>query len=271
MHPLRRRMRLSGLDASLVRWIEAVTAAGGSVGGARASLLDDLVRRGKSHGWWWLLDAFQVYAAENTTAALMDMVRRVTATNVNSATFTADQGYAGDGATSLVQTNFDPSTDAVRYRRNDALIGCYNRTTRASNTAVVNVGCQKNSGSFEGAYIITRFSDGKAYESVNASDNVNVATPGTAGFWAANSVDATHQALYRNGISIAASSKTSFAIPALSVGFAVGANARAAATYNSFTTDQHAMFVAAGSMTDDVILAFYSDFQAYMTALGTQV
>src|SRR5262245_27860031 len=99
----------SSLDASTTAWVSAVVAAGGTVSAARQTIVDTLIRSLKAHSLFSVHDRIWLLASENTQSALIDIVNLSSATN-SGATFTADQGYAGNASSTFVDTGFAGST-----------------------------------------------------------------------------------------------------------------------------------------------------------------
>ena len=93
----------------------------------------------KAAGVWSKLDTFAVFATDgNSDFALIDWKRLSQYTAVNSPTFTTDGGFAGNGTSSYIDTNFNPSTSGVNYTLNNA--GRYFWTDNRSGTAAFD-GC----------------------------------------------------------------------------------------------------------------------------------
>jgi hypothetical protein len=73
---------------------------GGALSNSELRLVSNLIRGLKTDGVWSSLDRLWLFAAENSTQALTDLVARSSATATNSPTFTANQGFAGNGTPS---------------------------------------------------------------------------------------------------------------------------------------------------------------------------
>jgi hypothetical protein len=76
----------------------------------------------KDAGVWSKLDTFAVFANDgNSNFALIDWIRTVKQrvlvlyTAVNSPTWTANQGFTGNGTSSYIDTNFNLLNDSVNY------------------------------------------------------------------------------------------------------------------------------------------------------------
>jgi hypothetical protein len=85
------------------------------------TLQNQLVVDLKAGGIWSKLDTFGVFATDgDSDFALIDWIRLSQYTAVNSPTFTTNQGFTGNGTSSYIDTNFNPSTSGVNYTLNDA-------------------------------------------------------------------------------------------------------------------------------------------------------
>lgn len=89
---------------------------------ARKAAISAYISALKTASIWSKLDALYSLAANDTQAALLNWVaNQYNATAVNTPTFTANQGYAGDGTTSYIDTNFTPSSAvSPQYALNSA-------------------------------------------------------------------------------------------------------------------------------------------------------
>ena len=75
----------------------------------------------KSAGVWTKLDTFANFATDGSSDfALIDWKRLNLYTGVNSPTFTSNQGFAGNGTSSYIDTNFNPATSGIQYQLNNA-------------------------------------------------------------------------------------------------------------------------------------------------------
>jgi hypothetical protein len=84
------------------------------------ALQNQLVVDLKDGGIWSKLDTFAVFATDgNSDFALIDWKRLTQYTAVNSPTFTINDGFAGNGTSAYIDTNFNIST-GTNYTLNDA-------------------------------------------------------------------------------------------------------------------------------------------------------
>ena len=95
-----------------------------------------LVAALKTASLWEHLDVFYVFATDGDSdfATLnWKSPSNNQATKVSSPTFTTDQGFKGDGVAANLDLNFDPSTDATNFERNDNSHGGYIRQLPTGN------------------------------------------------------------------------------------------------------------------------------------------
>ncbi|MER9829158.1 SGNH/GDSL hydrolase family protein [Mesorhizobium sp. M0134] len=100
---------------------------------SRKAAYDRLITRLKRGDLWNRIDAAWMLAAADSQAAGLNLKGpgTFTLTPINAPTFTADQGYAGNGTTSYLKTGFIPSTNGAYIALNNAHLAVFNRTERA--------------------------------------------------------------------------------------------------------------------------------------------
>lgn len=119
---------------------------------------------------------------------------------VNSPTFTASQGYTGNGTNSYLNTNYTPSTQGVKFTQNSACIFVYAR----NNVMGDHIDLGGVSGSNK-SFVISRYSGGLAYYPIGLNTSVaspGIAVPTSAGLTVANR-DTINLSVYKNGIQLA--------------------------------------------------------------------
>jgi hypothetical protein len=80
----------------------------------------------KNAGIWSKLDTFGVFATDGSSNfALIDWKRLSLLTAVNSPTFTTNQGFNGNGTSSYINSNYNPTANGVNFTRNNASLGVY--------------------------------------------------------------------------------------------------------------------------------------------------
>lgn len=75
----------------------------------------------KTAGVWSKLDTFAIFATDgNSDFALIDWKRLTQYTAYNSPTFSTNGGFTGNGTSSYIDTNFNPTVGTNNYLLNDA-------------------------------------------------------------------------------------------------------------------------------------------------------
>jgi hypothetical protein len=98
--------------------------------GARTVIMDDTIRALKAQGLWAKLDAFYMLATAAADQALLNWKgTSFNCTVGGTMTFTADQGYAGNGTDGRLDTGFNPATAGGQYAQNSAHCAIYSRTS----------------------------------------------------------------------------------------------------------------------------------------------
>lgn len=226
----------------------------------RKGLIDALISGLKSDGVWAKLDCLYLLGAHDAQAARLNAKNpgTFTASAVNSPTFTVDRGYAGDGATSYLDTGFNPATAPTpQYALNSASFGVWSRADvmdtgiDIGNTSSVNgITCRSstttnlrgtvNTGSFNSYSTVTN-SLGHHALSRTASNLI---------------------AGYKNGSPLTTGSNTSSGVGSSSFRLLAGYNT------TTFSVRQlSAAHIGAGLNGTDMA-ALYSRLNTYLTAIG---
>jgi len=247
-------------DADALTYFSYLTTPPSS---ARKQIINNLVLTLKANSNWALLDRLWLLASESQQASTISLVNpsSTAITEVNSPTWTLDQGYTGNGSTSYLDSNFNKSSQGVNYTLNVASFGVYCRTNIAAPTDEM--------GTFDGtngAQLLTR-STASIVARINTSAGLIVdAIPDSLGLTAISRVDASNIMSYKNGSLINTTAGAASAIPNL-VTFICALNLSSVASVHSAKQLSMA-FAGSGTINQ---ATFYTAIQNYMTALGTQV
>jgi hypothetical protein len=132
----------SGVDPDYQAVLDYATLQGYTLPSAgQQALQNQLVVDLKSAGVWSKLDTFAVFATDgDSDFALIDWKRLSLYTAFNSPTFTANQGYAGNGSSAYIDTGFQPSL-ASKMSANSANITIYMNTVTDSANLACFAGC----------------------------------------------------------------------------------------------------------------------------------
>lgn len=170
------------LDAATLAWVAAVISNGGSVSDARKTIVNTLIVGLKADSIWTKLDRLWPFAAENEGSALTDLVARELATN-NSAAFTADQGYTGNGSSAYIDSNFVPGSGSPNFAQNSACFFAWNNT---SGTDAGGLAGYSSASGLNDIRIFPEFSDTNSYWNINDATGVSLAWDGRTGLYLLN-------------------------------------------------------------------------------------
>jgi hypothetical protein len=121
-----------GFDADYQAVLNYATTQGYTLPSASQQLLQNqLVVDLKNGGIWSKLDTFGVFATDgDSDFALIDWIRLTDYTAVNSPTFTTDEGFSGDAASSYIDINYNALTNGVNFTQDSASFGFYQYSAR---------------------------------------------------------------------------------------------------------------------------------------------
>lgn len=230
----------------------------------RKGLLNDLIVALKDDGLWSKLDWLQLLAAHDAQAGRINLRNpSQVAVAVNSPAFTADRGFAGDGATSYLNTGWNPTTaSSPKFAQNDAHMGLWVGTN-------VSAAGQVDIGNSSSCAIISRngASLQVAANSLTTSTLSGIATSVGHSLWARDG--ATTGAGYRDGVLLGTISTTSNA-PAnapILIGCRNGST-NGGATPVAHSTRRIAAAHWGSTLDATDAAALYAILSAYMTAIG---
>lgn len=249
------------LDPDAQTLIDAMTV---TPDGARQTLISDTIVALKNAGIWSLLDECWFLAAHDAQAALLGWKRYKDCTAVNAPTFEADRGFAGDGATSYLDTGFVPSTDGVNYTLNNASLGAYIRTDIATNNTA-DIGARTVS---DDTFINSRNNGGDFNARIHSVSSINIATSDSFGLHSAQRTGANAAQLFRNGVQVTSATVNVPALPTVS--FYICALHQSDGP-SHFTQRQIAFAFVAAAMSEQQQAGLYTVVQDYMTAIGAAV
>ena len=218
-----------------------------------------------------VFDVMYVLANGNSEAALRNLVKRDhDATNVSSTSFTAFEGFTGDGTADYLNTNYAPSSEAVNFTQNNASIGAYIRTNVESDVQI-DVGVRY------GGVDILIYGD---YPSIGSISRVNVessridaATTTSVGLVVATRDGAaiSNQVFYRNKTTPTQSASGSASTSTIPLGDIFILANNNGGTAGDFSTRQISLVFAGEHITtamrDDIV----DCFEAYMDSNGKGV
>jgi hypothetical protein len=208
---------------------------------------------------WTKIDVMWVLAAHDEQFGRLNWITpgTYTATVVNSVTFTADRGFAGDGVSGHLDTGFAPATHGVQFQRDNAHIGVYQRTGGGNG----NEPFSANNASLR--HTVAGGTGTSTRSVLNSSTQINGPAGGTQpihGMGRRN--DASNVSILRDGAQVTApSSAASTALQASNMRIGVRGS-------GNFVTHQVAAAHMGAYLDDTEAAALYSAMHTYMVALG---
>jgi hypothetical protein len=230
---------------------------------ARQLLIDDLVTGLKADGIWSKLDALWVMAAHAEQAARLNWKDPLgtALTAVNSPSFTADQGYTGDGSSAYINTHFAPSLDGANLTQSSGSAGVWVRTVGASGNYL---GVTDRTGVPEHQFRIENNS-GTNRSRFNDITWVSYSTPpATNQLLSSNRSSSSNTQLYTNGSSNGSSTATAIGLPKYDL-YLLTQNFDGAP--NAYNAGQISIVFIGGSLTSAEHANLYSRLNTYMTGL----
>jgi hypothetical protein len=227
--------------------------------GPRKTLICNTVTSLKTAGVWTLFDGLWMFAAADSQAATINWVNPTgtAAAPTNSPSFTTDRGFAGDGTTSFVNTNFTPSA-GVNFTQTNAHFSIWDLTNRATNATQHGVSQTGSSPTAIGPFTFSS----RLNDSVGTSPSTTVSN----GHFLVSKTTGTIRNNYFNGSALnngtGAVSGTRASIP-IWIG---GVNSNSALISGS--TDQISMASVGAALTSTQETAFYNTLLAYMQGVG---
>lgn len=236
--------------------------------GARAALIDACIRSLKVAGVWDKLDFLYFQAAHDAQAALLNWVSSsFDATAVNSPTFTTDRGYAPNGSTSYLNTNWIPSASSL-FLQNSGSIGYWlNAGTDTASDTVIPMGAG-STGPADVTFLAPYGASSVIRGRVNQNSSVSftgLAVATRLGYTALSRTGASATYAYRNASvspvsAIASSGRANVAC------YLGGWNS--GGTLTNPANNRFAMAFAASGLSDAEQLALYNAASVYLTAVG---
>lgn len=220
-------------------------------------------------GTWTKMDALYIFATNTTTTANLNLKSTSYGlTQTGSVSFTADQGYTGDGSTGYLNTGFIPSTAGGNYTQNSASFGAYIRTSRTTGASYAAIATDvSNTGQ-------ARWNPN--YNSINANWQINdasfrdIANANAQGFWGLSRTASTTANLYKNSSGTAFDSITNASTGLSASSFTILAENRSGGVVD-FSADQLAAAFIGGGLSSAEWVNLQSRINAYMTTVGANV
>jgi hypothetical protein len=231
-------------------------------GGTQNSAWTNFICGGVTDGWWSSMDVVNLYAADSSADAILNLVSSSYTTQLNnSPTFTAYNGY-NNPATGGGPSEQISAITSGNYTQNSASFGICLVEVDGSSTYYSQ--SAMNQYNITGQNLYPKFTDGNTYIRINdASGSAGIANSGnTTGLWFGNRDSSTTSEKYLNGSSIGTSSQSSAAIStnAWFIGYAETIGYQ----YNGLV---QAVFIG-GSLSSTYMANIASRLHTYLAAVG---
>lgn len=222
-------------------------------------------------GTWSLLDALYIFATNTTTTANLNLISTSFGlTKTGTVTFTADQGYTGNGTTGFLDTGFVPSIAGGNFQRNSASIGAYVLNNRLSGANYAEFGTDGTGNNTFDTAFLPWYTDNNSYWDVNGNAATAAAAVTVRGSWIITRTGSTARARYLNGAANTSSSASSTGLATLSVLILAEREGTSGAA-SAFSADQLSAAFVGGGLTATQAGQIAARINAYMTALGINV
>jgi hypothetical protein len=206
-------------------------------------------------------DCRYILAGETAESSLKNLVKNAHhGTAVNAPTFTAFEGFVGDGISSYIDTNYNPETQGSNFVLNSATIGIYCRTNSDSGT--IEAGARIAYGN-DMTYIQLR-STNVALPKINQDDSTGTHTftnTDSTGMYVITRNNANSLIVYRNKVSVFNQAKTSDAVPSFNIYIGCVNSSGTAAAFSAKQISLLSLSKGVSSANSDV---FTDVFEAYM-------
>lgn len=263
MTPRVRNLLLLGrrTDADALAWKAAVIANGGSVSAGTLSAVNTFVKAAKANSYWSKLNRVNLICGDQLAAAMVPLKvggGSATETNVNfvGGDYSEATGLTGNGTSKYLNTGLTPT---VTFTANDTHIAAYLRANIDLNIGVNNAfDLSLSSGTYS--------SD--QYNQTVGQGRVSAAVASLAGFGVGSRRSLTDHAVYRNGASIGTSATSGGAMSAFPMFLFV---MNAAGTPTFYTASVIAGYSVGSGLSAAEVALYYTDIQAFQTALSRNV
>jgi hypothetical protein len=230
---------------------------------------DTLITGLVTDGIFSQLDVLYIFAAVDATTARLNLIQNnFNATETGTVSFSAYNGFTGDGSTGFENSGFVAASAGGNYTQNSASFGIYILSNNAGSNSV-EIGASDGTNNLSDA--VTRQGAGNSVFRINDQGaNALLPTNATrAGMYVASRTGANQHDSYKNGSSTATGTPNSFSITSLPAFYVCARNDSGTAT--SFSIEQASAAFIGGGLTATGALNLSTRINTYMTAYGINV
>ena len=251
----------AAFSASATAYFNQVTTNGGSLTNAEKTYINTFIT---ALGTDFVeFDRLWIHGLSDSVAARTSLANPTSTmiTAVNSPTFTANQGYTGNGTTNYLNTNYNPTTNGVKYTLDSASLYVYSRTNVSNSKFDIG---HANATSYSALDIRD---GGSFYRSINQVGLVSgTAVANSLGLFAGVRTNSVNVISYRNGVSLLTNSTNSSTLINNNI-YVLALNSNGAAA--AFSPRQLSLSAIGSGVVNQS--TFYTAVQALGTSIGWQV
>jgi hypothetical protein len=231
---------------------------------ARKKLINATIKRLIVNGVWQELDFLYCFAAHDEQAARLNWINPsgYSLSKVGAPVWASGQGYTG-GPGKALNTNFTPSVNGIKYKRDNASYGVYVLTNVQE--SAVDMGCDDGVSQ---SRLVTRQATDTATARINSAaiNANNTSATNSQGFHSVIRTTASNMFLFRNGSQVAANATVSTGIPSREL-YVLASNTSGVLSQPSSKKISLA-FAGSSNINQQLI---YQSIQQLMTDLGINV
>lgn len=246
-------------------WAAAVVVNGGTVSAGRKTLIATLIDAHVTSGAWATIDDELPLCAENAPQALTSLKQLRLATVTAAPTFTIDRGYAFNGTTQFINTNFVPSTMALVMTASGARLASYERTNVGANLTcslgATNSNMSMNPRNGTSVFQASLLS-GAGNIAASIADSRGLSVVSFTG--GSNTRDG-----WKNGVALAGAAVTTAGVLAVNAFYVAARNS--GGTADQFRAATQGWSSWGGPMSGAQEASYYTALQTFLTAIGANV
>lgn len=236
--------------------------------GTNRDALNEFIVGLKMDGVWSELDACWMLAVPTKSLAYANMKNpgTYTITETGTVTFTANRGVAGNGSTGALNTNFNPSTNAVKFTQTSASVGVYSRTNKLN---VQEVDMSSSNSGANGTGIFLNASNPSGFFSTSINTNIVIqghTLANTRGLLSIRRTNSAEHTKVQNGVDLITSLDANVS-PVNAILYLLAFNVSGALSRFS-TRELSFAFIGSGNIDHKKL---YNRLQTYLTAIGAAV
>jgi hypothetical protein len=230
--------------------------------------IDFLIRNLKQFGIWNNLDRFWIFATEQQSHAKVSLVNPngissawpTNISEVNSPKWGRNLGYTFNGSSNYLNSNYNPSSQGVNYKLNNASLGFYSYSNGSGNSNTQTI------GSYDGTNLIVLFYESTAALFLNSTSGASVSVSNYQSILSGSRTSSSTANIYQRGSLTTSGSENSSAIPNLNLFIGARNNSGTAALFDPRTLSM--AFIGSGNINQALL---YNIFQRFALQMGFYV